>query len=314
MKSRLYLLILGISLLGNAGAIAEDPLYQARPLTGPIGTIKLEGPAADRSGGLYVCNIQQDGLAFTWKSASRGNIAFIDANGDATIVATLEEGQRGNGMRITADGTLLVADQLGGSVLEIDPASGDVSTYFTFPEGSGQPNDLALRTDGTLYVSFFNDGLWKVAPNGASGQKVGEGFHNGIDLSPDQTRLYSEKKTYDVAEDGSLANPRPLLQVPPREDGFSYTDGIRVDAAGNIYMARFGGNEIAGDRQSPRLGGVVHQFNPDGQLIRNIPLPSPDVTNLSFGGPEGRTVFVTLPGQQGSIVSFKSEYAGREFR
>ena len=304
---------LAATVLGASGWAAET-LYVAQPLTGPIGTIKLEGPAADKSGGLYVCSVQQEGLTFTWKSSSRGNVAYVNARGEVKIVATLDEGQRGNGARLVPDGRLLVADQVGGEVLLVDPKRGTVETYFKFPEGSGSPNDLAVRRDGVVYVSFFNDGLWMITPGNRVGTKVGNGFHNGIDLSPDETRLHSEKKTYDVAADGSLSNPRALLQVPSNDEGFSYTDGIRCDAAGNIYMARFGGREDPADNKSPRKNGVIHMFAPDGRLIRNIEVLDTNVTNLTFGGPDGRTVFVTHPGPKGFISSFRSEFPGREPR
>jgi sugar lactone lactonase YvrE len=309
---RATLPLLAAGLLATEIRAEDKDLTSAQPFTGPVGTLKTEGPVSDGAGGLFFCNAQQEGLTFTWKSATRGNIAHAKADGTVEIVATLSEGQRGNGMRRAADGSLYVADQLGGAVLKVDPQNGAVAVYCTFPAGSGQPNDLALRTDGTLYVSFFNDGLWLVPPGGTAPRKVGEGFHNGIDLSPDETRLYSEQKTYDVAADGALSNPRPLLRVPPKSSGFSFTDGLRTDAVGNIYMARFGGPTDPADKKSPRRNGVVHIFAPDGTLLRNVEMPAGDVTNLTFGGPDGRTVFVTHPGTKGFISCFRAEIPGRE--
>ena len=287
--------------------------YKVEMFTQPIGTIKTEGPVCDAAGNLYFCNMQQDGLTFTWKSATRGNLAKVTSDGKAEVFVTLPEGMRGNGARFHPDGRLLIADQLGGHILQVDMKTRDVSVYYTFPEGSGSPNDLAIRSDGTLYVSFFKDGLWIISPDGKKGQKVADGHHNGIDLSPDEKRLYSANKTYDIARDGSLSNPHKLLQLPPNGDGFKWDDGIRTDAAGNIYMARFGGPR-SGEDKNTKHNGVIHMFAPDGKLIRNIPMTAPDVTNLTFGGPDGKTVYVTQPGTRGTIVTFRAEHPGREWK
>jgi len=294
-----------------ASSLAAEPLYTAKRFTGPIGTIKTEGPVCDAQGNLYFCNMQQEDLIFTWKSASRGNIAKVSPAGQTEVFVTLPEGMRGNGMRFAPSGNLLVADQLGGHVLEIDMQTRAVSVYFKFPDGSGNPNDLAIRSDGTLYVSLFKDGLWLIRPD-HTGEKTADGFHNGIDLSPDEKTLYSVNVAYAVAADGSLSNPRKLLQLPPKSEGFNWDDGIRTDAAGNIYMARFGGPQ-EGDDKKTKHNGAIHQFAPDGTLLRNIPMLAPEVTNLAFGGPDGKTVYVTQPGIKGFIASFRTEYPGRSW-
>jgi sugar lactone lactonase YvrE len=291
-------------------SLVAEELYVVQPFTEEIATRKTEGPACDASGTLFFCNMQQEGLVFRGKNANQGNIAKVNADGSAEVFVTLPEGMRGNGMRITPDGTMLIADQLGGHVLRVDKASGEVSVYHKFPEDAGNPNDLALRSDGLLFVSFFRDGLWRITPDGQA-EKVAEGFFNGIDFSPDEKTLYSVRKSFDVAEDGTLSNERKLLQVPPRDEGFMWDDGIRTDTAGNIYMARFGGRKAGEDKSVPPQNGAVHMFAPDGSLIRNIMMPARNVTNLAFGGPDGRTVYVTHPGPDGFISTFRAEHPGR---
>jgi sugar lactone lactonase YvrE len=51
---------------------------------------------------------------------------------------------------------------------------------------------------------------------------------------------------------------------------------------------------------------------PDGRLEREIPLRAAEPTNLAFGGPDGRTVFVTQR-KGGFIETFTVERPGREF-
>ncbi len=306
MKTAIALILF---LTASAALMAEE-LYQAEKLTEEIATNKTEGPACDAQGILYFCNMQQEGLEFTHKSANQGNVARVAPDGTAEVFVTLPEGMRGNGMRFTKEGDMLIADQLGGHVLKVDGETKEVSVYYDFPDDAGNPNDLALRSDGLLFVSFFRDGLWRISPDGSEAEKVSGGFFNGIDFSPDEKILYSVNKCFDVAEDGAVSNPRKILQLPPREEGFMWDDGIRTDAAGNIFMARFGGRK-GDDKKAPKENGAVHMFAPDGSLIRNIPMPAVNVTNLAFGGPDGKTVFVTLPGSDGFICSFRTEHPGR---
>ena len=42
------------------------------------------------------------------------------------------------------------------------------------------------------------------------------------------------------------------------------------------------------------LHGGITTIAPDGRLLGHLPLPDPYVTNLCFGGPDLRTLYVTL--------------------
>lgn len=57
-------------------------------------------------------------------------------------------------------------------------------------------------------------------------------------------------------------------------------DGMKTDVQGNLYVTRHGGSQV-----------VI--FSPAGQLIGRITLNFPNPTNLEFGGPTGRTLFIT---------------------
>ena len=50
---------------------------------------------------------------------------------------------------------------------------------------------------------------------------------------------------------------------------------------------------------------------PDGTLVRTVDLTGKDPTNLTFGGPDGRTVFVTQA-DGGFVESFRTDRPGRE--
>jgi len=306
---RLLLLVSILPASISCGFVSAEEVYIAKTvLSEELTTNRTEGPVFDSDGTFYFCNMAAEGIVFAWnkeKSSNRGTIGVIHPDGSHNVFRILPEGMRGNGMRFHPNGNLLVADQLGGHVLEVDLETKKVDVYYDFPEGSGSPNDLAIRKDGTLYVSFFGDGLWRITPD-KEGTKVAEKFHNGIALSPDETRLYSANRIYAVDTDGNLTATKEKLQYPKAEKGrYSFTDGMRTDVEGNIYMARFGGR-LNGERQN----AVIHMFAPDGSFLRDIDLPGNKATNLAFGGPDGKTVYVTA----NSIVSFRAEHPGRSYR
>ncbi|WP_309146432.1 MULTISPECIES: SMP-30/gluconolactonase/LRE family protein [unclassified Curtobacterium] len=113
---------------------------------------------------------------------------------------------------------------------------------------------------------------------------------NGLAFSPDERVLYvaSSDRTrpviraYDVVVDADAAgapavrvkNGRDLVRFAPDE---GVPDGIRVDEAGRIWS-------------SSALGVVISSA--DGVRIGTVPVPEV-VSNLCFGGDDGRTLFIT---------------------
>ena len=88
------------------------------------------------------------------------------------------------------------------------------------------------------------------------------------------------------------------------------TDGIRMDQNENLYIS-----VIA-------TGGGAHRVvvvSSEGSLIREILLPSSKTgpTNLTFGGVDGKTVYVTSRGNfgvnNGQILSFRTEAPGMDW-
>ena len=77
----------------------------------------------------------------------------------------------------------------------------------------------------------------------------------------------------DIAPDGSLSEAREFVTVPG-------PDGMAVDDAGNLFVASYD-------------GGVVEVFAPDGAHWGTITPPQGPVTNCTFGGAEGRTLYIT---------------------
>jgi len=71
---------------------------------------------------------------------------------------------------------------------------------------------------------------------------------------------------------------------------------MRCDSLGNIYVTRWGIGEI-------------WKISPDGRLLRTIKTKGKNLTNVAFGGSDGKTIFVTVP-DRGIIEYFRVEDPG----
>ena len=124
------------------------------------------------------------------------------------------------------------------------------------------------------------------------------GTTNGIEVSADERTLYvneSVQRTiwaYDLAPSGEIENKRLLIQFP--DYGL---DGMRCDVAGNLYVTRYG-------------KGTVVKLSPQGEVLVEIELAGKKCSNLAFGGPDGRTCYVTLA-DQGNVERFRTDLPGR---
>ncbi|WGY43822.1 SMP-30/gluconolactonase/LRE family protein [Xanthomonas oryzae] len=284
-------------LLSSSFVIAADKPFVARDLIGDGAlTQNAEGPAAGPDGALYAVNLGKD-----------GTIARIALHADGSVKAevfvTLPDGSTGNGIRFR-DGTMYVADYTGHKILQVNMQTRAVSRFAALPDADG-PNDLALAPDGSFYASDPNwkdngGRLWHIGRDGVVRLlEAGMTTPNGLDVSPDGKRLYVDESmsrkvwVYDRTSDSSLRNKRLLIGFP--DFGM---DGMRCDADGNLYIARYGAGQIA----------VV---SPQGKLLRTVALKRRKASNVAFGGADGKQVFVTLQ-DRGAIETFRSDRPGRE--
>lgn len=271
---------------------ARAPFFEARDLTAPERFSRnAEGPEFTRGGRLFVVNCEHD-----------GTVCEVLPDGRVEVFVTLPEGSTANAIRETSGGALLLADFRGHNVLKLDVATRAVSVY-AHDARFNQPNDLAIRGDDVLFASDpkWTDGtgqLWRVDRDGTATLLLqGLGTTNGLTLSPDERLLYVAESAqrriwvYDVSRRGDLSGKRLFAEVP--DHGL---DGIKCDAKGRLFVARYGKGSIA-------------VFRPDGTIEREVALQGHDVSNLVFGGPDGRSVFVTLQDRRG-MEQFASDTPG----
>ncbi len=257
----------------------------------------LEGPAFDVDGNLYVVDIPY------------GRIFRITPAGHWTLVVQYQGWP--NGLKVMADGRLLVADYQNGLVV-IDPASGAVSTVLGRRQSEGFKglNDLCIARNGDI---FFTDqgqtGLhdptgrvfrWrpgKQALSGHAGTAAGTGADaghldclvdnvpspNGLVLDPREQVLFVAATRGNAVwrvplfDDGGVAKVGLFCQL----FGASGPDGMAMDDGGRLFVAH-------------ASLGHVFVYSPRGELTHAIrSCAGQMITNLCFAPGDQRTVYIT---------------------
>jgi sugar lactone lactonase YvrE len=293
----LPLLCLSLTYVSVASLVAADEtLWSAKPLTKPKEfTAGIEGPACDVAGNIFAVNFGEEQTIGRVTPEGRGEV-WVKLPGKST----------GNGIVFDREGQMYVADYAAHNVLRIDPKTKKI-TVFAHDDGMNQPNDLAIAPDGTLYASDPNWGkstgqLWRIGRDGKITRlATGMGTTNGIEVSPDGKLLYVNESVqrniwaFPIVEGGTLGDKRLLKKFD--DHGF---DGMRCDVDGNLYVTRYG-------------KGTVAVVSPEGEVVREIDVLGKQPSNLCFGGPDGRTVYVTEV-EHTRLVQFRADRPGASWR
>jgi gluconolactonase len=154
------------------------------------------------------------------------------------------------------------------------------------------PQALDGRTDGFIFV---------LRPDG-SASIVAEGlkFPNGMALSADDSVLYcaqtsgADVMAFPVLPGGKLGKGErygPVLgklQAPPGQrqhdhNDLGYTDGVGLDADGNLWVCLPAANKVVAITPSQEVVTVIH--DPGGETV-NHP------TNVTWGGPDLKDLYI----------------------
>ncbi|MDE0552592.1 MAG: SMP-30/gluconolactonase/LRE family protein, partial [Candidatus Poribacteria bacterium] len=189
---------------------------------------------------------------------------------------------------------------------KVDMDTLEISVHAHEPT-MNQPNDLAIGANDILYASDPNwtestGQIWRVDTDGkVTLLEADMGTTNGIEVSPDENILYVNESAqrniwaYDLSPEGEISNKRLLIQFPDFN-----MDGMRCDVQGNLYVTRHG-------------KGTVAKLSPTGDVLLEVTLTGKLCSNIAFGGPDGRTCYVTMA-DRGNVEIFRTDIPGRSWQ
>ncbi|MGX4640540.1 SMP-30/gluconolactonase/LRE family protein [Massilia sp. SYSU DXS3249] len=207
-------------------------------------------------------------------------------------------GSEPSAIAVDGDNNLVVATRNG--FVRLNTTSGDIADICPAPYDTAitRFNDGRVDPAGRFWVGTMYEPRDKPAAEmyvlerdrlrlGWSGGMTNS---NGLAWSPDGGTMYHADTTshridrYDFdAAAGQVANGRTVASFSLDKTAADYggrPDGAAVDSEGNYWVAMF-------------EGGRLLKLSPEGELLREIPLPVRCPTAVAFGGSDLRTLYVT---------------------
>lgn len=190
------------------------------------------------------------------------------------------------------DGNLLCAFSKGLFRYQVETGRLDRLTRFEPELERTRLNDGRCDRSGRFIVGGCHQGFYNPVSSVVSysgGPEARPLIHdvaltNGIAFSVDGRRMYfsdSETLRYDYFEydaaSGELGTRHLFATIA---EGQGFADGSAVDAADNLWNARY-------------YGGLVQQYRPDGSEGQRIDMPTACPTCVCFGGEHLDTLFIT---------------------
>jgi gluconolactonase len=228
--------------LGVEGSNGKDP---SDPLFRRIVQLGSDGLTIDPQGRLVLCT-------YSGRSIER-----IEKNGKRTVLADRYEGKRFGGPNdvvVKNDGTIYFSDTFGGMRGKDKDPSKELESQAIYMIKDGKVS-LAIKDIPTP---------------------------NGMAFSPDEKYFYANGsavnyiRRYTVQPDDTLTDGQLVIDLSTNKTP-GFTDGMRVDAKGNVYTAGPGG---------------VWIVSPEGKHLGTIRVPEV-VANLTFGDPDYQTLYIT---------------------
>lgn len=274
------------------------PTHSVVPQLYATGFEFAEGPALNGDGTLYVVNYR--GL---------GKIGSIAPDGTAQVLCDLnelapveEKNVQANGLKVDAEGRLIVADTGAGRLLRIAADGSVIEVLADRCDGVrfNAINDVALDPAGNIYFSdpggsSLENPIGSIYRYDIHTKRVtqldtGLAFPNGLAITPDLKHLCVAESShyrlliYDLADDGTVSHRKILIEFPAEDEGdirggqFE-PDGLIMDSTGRIYVAMWTGGVInvveTTETEQDMKGEIVRQYDAGG----------PRATNCHFHGP-----------------------------
>ncbi len=223
------------------------------------------------------------------------------------------------GVAVDLEGNLIVCEKEKGLLNRIVRIKADGSEKnLVEGDSAGSPHFVVVHKSGTLIWSGFPDGGTRsLRPGEASVVHKPRIVHTyGIALTPKQDYVYITSKIpnkdrrgvwrFPIEADGKLGEGEDFIRVeelfpkltdlPAPNDGdpsllgwVGRLQGMTVDSLGNLYIA---------GAESHNSGEAVAVISPDGKQVIAMILGVPrNISNVAFGGDDGRTLFITGAGE-----------------
>lgn len=267
----------------------------------------LEGPAVDAAGNVFFSDIAGNRML---KMDPAGKVSVFRADSGRT-----------NGNCFDAQGRLVSCE--GGEqgpgrrrIVRTDMKTGAVEVLTEKYEGKryNSPNDLCIDTKGRIWftdprygadrsdLELDAEAVYRIDPDGKVARVLTQPDiqkPNGIAITPDDKTLYvidSHPKeggnrkiwAFDVSVDGNPSKQRLVYDFGKGRGG----DGLRLDMQGNLWVAAgISYKRSAGETTDVPPG--IYVITPQGKLHGRIPIGEDLLTNLAFGGPERKTLYIT---------------------
>lgn len=253
-----------------------------------------EGPAVAPNGDVYFTDQPNDRI-IKWSAQDNSVSVFMEPSG------------RSNGLYFDHEGNLLACADEKNQLWQISPNKEVVVLIDDFKgKKLNGPNDLWVDTKGGIYFTdpYYQRPYWTRTETELEGQQVYY-LHpnkkditvvaddlvqpNGIIGSRDGTMLYvadiGDKKTYSykIGSDGTLTDKTLFTTMG--------SDGMTLDDRGNVYLT----------------GDGVTVFDPEGKQILHIPVDQNWTANVTFGGKDQQTLFITA---MNSVYTLKMNVRG----
>lgn len=230
---------------------------------------------------------------------------------DGAKVASFNAGRMWTGGVLVNDGGIILSSGEAG-IMWNDPASGRQGWLIDTIEGRPINGINEMIPDGEGGIYFGTSDIEKVILGEATRPtelyhltydleliRVAEGigFANGLMFDAGRMQFYCNDTfrgtwAFGVAADRSLEEQRLLLQ---KEDA----DGMALDEAGNMWITGFRSSHFA------RIG-------PDGTCLADVETPAGSITQLRFGGADGRDCyFNSVPSDGGDTLKDGGEISAR---
>jgi len=280
MKATLLLPFVLFGFVVVPSAFAESVVAPGAKLEKMAGGFAFtEGPTCDKAGDVFFTD-QPNNRILEWSVAGK-------------LSTFLQPAGRANGMYFDAKGDLIACADEHNELWSIAP---DKKVTVLIKDYQGKylngPNDVWVAPDGAMYITdpFYLRKWWDhdqmalnsqevfyLSPDQKKLVRVTEDLKqpNGITGTPDGKKLFvadigaGQTWRYDIQPDGSLTNKTLFCKMG--------SDGMTIDEDGDVYITGHG----------------VVVFDKTGRQIEYIGVPEPWTANVSFGGRDHRTLFIT---------------------